>query len=373
MKYNFIKEISRITEMYDRHRKMSGEEFNIFSIMSMESDEVFTHSAMLAELLHPKGTHGLGTKPLELFVQKFLGADFKMNFENAVCRKEDHIGFTNADKTEGGRIDIVIKDLEDNVILIENKIYAAEQLNQLKRYKKQFPNAELFYLTLDGKESDQISIGDDESKIYRNLSYKDHIIEWISECAQLAFDKPMLREILNQYTFLLKKLTNQTTNKEMAALIKDIITDNFEASFEIYKNFEAVSTELKRNLLLDLIKKLSSAYPLLNFEITEFKDLPAILGTGFHNNREFKFRFKNNKLPVISFRVFDVEERKNFSNSFKMDIVNDQITAFWKTLPILTDNKLFPEKLANTLTFYENEIVKVINVIVPANSEAVSQ
>ena len=54
MTYNFLKEISRVTEMYSRHRKLSGEDFNIFSIMSMESDEVFTHSGLLAELLNPK-------------------------------------------------------------------------------------------------------------------------------------------------------------------------------------------------------------------------------------------------------------------------------------------------------------------------------
>ena len=129
----------------------------------------------------------------------------------------------NNDKSEGGRIDIVVKDSEGHVILIENKIYAAEQLNQLARYKKQYPHAELFYLTLDGKESAQNIADDDTEKIYRNLSYRDHIIPWISKCTELAHNKPMLREVLNQYIFLLKKLTNQTTNIEMAEQISKII------------------------------------------------------------------------------------------------------------------------------------------------------
>ena len=71
MTYNFLKEISRVTEMYNRHRKLSGEEFNIFSVMSMEADEVFTHSALLAELLNPKGSHGLGSMPLQLFLKDY--------------------------------------------------------------------------------------------------------------------------------------------------------------------------------------------------------------------------------------------------------------------------------------------------------------
>ena len=53
------------------------------------------------------------------------------------------------DKTKGGRIDIVIK-LKETVIVIENKIYAPDQDNQLIRYKNEYPFSKLYYLTLDG-------------------------------------------------------------------------------------------------------------------------------------------------------------------------------------------------------------------------------
>ena len=363
MTYNFLSEISRVTKMYSRHRKLSGEDFNIFSIMSMESNEVFTHSALLAELLHPKGSHGLGTKPLELFVQKFLDADFKINFENAVCRKEDHIGFTNVDKTEGGRIDIVVNDLEGNVILIENKIYAAEQLNQLKRYKKQFPNAELFYLTLDGKESDQITIGDDESKIYRNLSYKDHIIEWISECAQLAFDKPMLREVLNQYIFLLKKLTNQTTNTEMAEQISKIITDNFEASLEVYRNFEKASHKLKKDLLYDLSQILQKNYPTLNVSTTERKAFPAVLIDGFENNVTLYFWLKSNKLPVLSVLGDSLETIGSKLSGFQSSDLEGKIISYWKLLPVLNEEDLFKNQKETLLNRFQTDIKAAVTTL----------
>ena len=364
MSYTFLNEISRVSEMYTRHRKLSGEDFNIFSIMSMESDEVFTHSALLAELLHPKGTHGMGTKPLELFVQKFLDADYKMNFENAVCRKEDHIGFTDADKTKGGRIDIVVKDLEGNVILIENKIYAAEQLNQLKRYKKQFPNAELFYLTLDGKESGQITVGDDESKIYRNLSYRDDIIPWISKCTELAHNKPMLREVLNQYTFLLKKLTNQTTNIEMAEQISKIITDNFEASLEIYRNFEKVSKELKHNLLTDLAAELKLKYPSLNVTVSEYKTVPAIHITGFAKSASLYFRFKSDKMPVITLEGIASLTQDLSKLSFKEHRVDQKVLNAWKMLPVLTEEKLFADKLAQTRLDFNKDVSDVIDQLI---------
>ncbi|MDP9665974.1 UNVERIFIED_ORG: hypothetical protein J2W16_003709 [Pseudomonas cremoricolorata] len=46
----------------------SGELFNIFSITRIERAEVNTHSAMIAELLNPKGRHGQGACFLELFL-----------------------------------------------------------------------------------------------------------------------------------------------------------------------------------------------------------------------------------------------------------------------------------------------------------------
>src|SRR5690606_14530268 len=112
MNYNFIKDVSSLLEIYNLKRELSGENFNIFSIMSMESDEVFTHSALLAELLNPKGSHGLGERPLMLFIEQFLDQDYPMDTKSASCRKEEHIGFTNEASTEGGRVDIVVKDLK---------------------------------------------------------------------------------------------------------------------------------------------------------------------------------------------------------------------------------------------------------------------
>ena len=59
-------------------------------------------------------------------------------------------------KTTEGKVDIVIKDSsEQNIIVIENKIYAGEQHDQLLRYHKSFPKGKLLFLTLEGRKSDQ--------------------------------------------------------------------------------------------------------------------------------------------------------------------------------------------------------------------------
>jgi hypothetical protein len=366
MNYNFITQVSQILKMYSQRRALSGEDFNIFSVMSMETDEVFTHSALLAELLNPKGSHGLGSKPLKLFMDQFLDAEFKMNPDHAVCKKEDHLGFTNADKTEGGRVDILVKDVEGNVIIIENKIYAAEQLNQLARYKKQYPQAELFYLTLDGKESDQNMADDAKPKSYRNLSYKDNIIPWISACAELAYNKPMLREVLNQYTFLLKKLTNQTTNTEMADQISELINDNFPACLEIYRNFENVLNKLKRELLDECAEILKEKYPLLNVSAAEYRTYPAVCIEGFENHMTLYFWLKGKKQPVISIVGESLETAGSILKGFK-----EGVGSYWKLLPVLTEEKLSKDERAETTKNFIKEIVDAVDLL-PANKRAVT-
>ena len=44
-------------EILKKEKSKRGEDFNVFKIMHVENDEVRTHSAMLAALMDPKGTH----------------------------------------------------------------------------------------------------------------------------------------------------------------------------------------------------------------------------------------------------------------------------------------------------------------------------
>lgn len=50
-----IKEISDIGESYVSRLEKTGEGFNLISIMKMETNERYTHSAIIAELLNPHG------------------------------------------------------------------------------------------------------------------------------------------------------------------------------------------------------------------------------------------------------------------------------------------------------------------------------
>ena len=59
---------SRIVKHQEEIKALRGENFNIFSILKMESKENATHSAFLGELLNPDGSHLLKN----IFLKHFL-------------------------------------------------------------------------------------------------------------------------------------------------------------------------------------------------------------------------------------------------------------------------------------------------------------
>lgn len=251
---HLLNQVGGLLKSYDKIAKATGENFNIFTVMGMESNEVKTHSAIIGELLNPKGSHGLEDKPLRLFIKliveplyknndEVFANKFSFNFENTRSYVEDFAGKINEEVTEGGRIDIVIKDNKNKVFLIENKIYAGEQKNQLIRYKNLYPNAPILFLTLYGKDAESAQELE-KNKDYFTISYELDIILWLEECVKEAVKYPMLREVICQYINLIKKLTHQTINQELKKEIMDLIKNNFLEALEIKNNYDKAKNEV---------------------------------------------------------------------------------------------------------------------------------
>lgn len=262
-----LNQVGSILKSYDKIAKSTGENFNIFTVMGMESNEVKTHSSIIGELLNPKGSHGLKEIPLNIFLQQVIKPlleennnelftkHFDFDFENTKSYIEDFAGKINEDKTEGGRIDIVIKD-NKKAFLIENKIYADEQTNQLIRYKKFYPNAPIIFLTLfgsDAKTATDLEINKD----YFIISYEEHVLKWLEECLKEAVKYPMLREVIRQYINLVKKLTHQTINQELKKEIMELIKNNFLEAAEIAKNYDAAKNDVIEGFWVKLFESQS--------------------------------------------------------------------------------------------------------------------
>ena len=110
-------------------------EFNLFDVLKIERRES-QHSALLAWLLDPRGSHGLR----DYFLRRFL------SLAAAEAHDRQIIGVTPLDvdgwklsnvevATERHNIDVLIIDETDGLVcFIENKIGSAEHSDQLSRY-----------------------------------------------------------------------------------------------------------------------------------------------------------------------------------------------------------------------------------------------
>ena len=225
--FSAINEQYAAAKLRESKRREQGELFNIFNILKLQSNEVRLHSALLAELLCPNGSHGASSLFLKAFL-KVIGED-EDYIKAPVAEKitERYIG--KKTKTEGGIIDIIIED-GNHAIIIENKIYAPDQENQLVRYynygKKKFPNGfKLLYLTLHGDDASDYSLGGKGIQP-QNISYANEIIDWLEQCYELAKDRDNAKTIINQYNELVKELTGKDMDKQYIERFKAITLDS---------------------------------------------------------------------------------------------------------------------------------------------------
>ena len=91
----------------------------------METDEVFLHSALIAELLNSNGTHNKGSQFLRLFLERMItkNVNFEFDVTTAKIEIEKSIGLIDLNYEGGGRIDIVISDKNDSVLIIALSVH----------------------------------------------------------------------------------------------------------------------------------------------------------------------------------------------------------------------------------------------------------
>ena len=235
----FFREVARIcaleqAQQEERNRK--GENYNLFSILNIERYEL-KHSALIANLLDPKGSHGCGDAFLKAFFEIALkGTAYPFESSTPPQSHTEHYTGLIAGDT-GGRIDILVESKSSHYgLIIENKIYAGDQDKQLTRYdnygKETFGAGGylLVYLTLYGYDASKESTATKSAEEvgYLRLSYAEDILRWLEQCVRLADNKPLVRESLNQYIRTIKQLTYQDMNQENIQEIIDLAVDHPE-------------------------------------------------------------------------------------------------------------------------------------------------
>ena len=274
----------------------TGGNFNVFSILDRERKEVTTHSAIIAELLNPHGSHGQKTSFMKLFLGQLLEKlqkeqkaqkELRQLRENLEQIQEDELDKfrveieTTKEGKVPGRIDILIESdgikSGDVCIVIENKIDAEDQERQLGRYyeyaldTKKIPG--IIYLTPEegGKPTEKSLYGSEPYKMsccgmlprdigvcpqtHRPsscrmlpkdtvvcLSYEKFIDEWLDACIEKVAHIPQIKETLHQYQMTVRKLTEKPT-EQLPPEVEDIL--NKDTLGENYK-------ELKGEIIEDV-------------------------------------------------------------------------------------------------------------------------
>ena len=190
-----------------KQRTDKGHGFNVFHLCGVDHYETM-HSKIIAEFLDPHGCHAQGECFLKSF-SKMLWEKFGFNgsftksatvsTEISGCIKDGSIG----------RFDIIIEDIgKKSVCIIENKIFAGEQPEQLERYSKWLKrerkgwNVILVFLTLGGREAWSIK----DNSQYKRLAYfsQNHDVPcltgWIDDlCKIIGKQNTPIRYALEQY------------------------------------------------------------------------------------------------------------------------------------------------------------------------------
>lgn len=240
-------------ELLEANRR---EPFNVFTAIRKSHDEVNLHSRFLHALLSHCDADKLRSN-LRDFLSVFPETErFALQADFACVRREYH------------DIDILVAHPHGEwVVVIENKIWAADQNAQLVRYRNKIVGDEgyredgckLLYLTLTGRDPSRKSVQykDEDGKTreveYICVSYESDILPWLVRCQQRAHDDPALRESVAQYRSVLERLTGRMIGGPYMTKLVELCEQHLPVAVEITQALE----EAQRNVLRKLWPRIS--------------------------------------------------------------------------------------------------------------------
>ncbi|WP_313263601.1 PD-(D/E)XK nuclease family protein [Sphingobacterium sp.] len=253
----FFDTLKNIFKLEEERKLKERTQFNVFEILKLQSNENRTHSAFIAELLNPHGSHLMGTTFLKLFLEVTDLLPW-FSLDGVRIKLEKHIGKVDLEEIRGGRVDIFIENGKQTICL-ENKIYAGQGHYQVERYLKHNEgNNHVLYLTLQEDGLD-LKIDHRFDGQWQHISYSKTIIDWLEQCLTVIDENYyLLKESIKQYIVLVKKLTGTMEDKKSAADLKKLIIENIELSRAVSVNYREVLIDIKNEFqqeIHDLLKK----------------------------------------------------------------------------------------------------------------------
>ena len=249
-----MKSIVRLLNDVENIVANKKDSFTFLDVIGQSTREM-THSSFIANLLNPLEKHALG----DTFSKEFINF-LKEKYPQLLKEYNTPITYVEVEKSFGpereedgqafgGRADIYLKDEQGHIIVIENKIFAGDQERQLERYWNSIgKNGIVIYLTLNGKNPSQDSLGKAKDIKLINLSYKE-LVDCIETCVK-EMNSPDLKLIINQY---IKKINELIMDSEIQTEILKS-SKNMRAALAIQDNVTAA----REMTTMEFMRKLSS-------------------------------------------------------------------------------------------------------------------
>ena len=306
-----LRDINIVRKKFEEREK-NEDNFNMFTILRKESDEVYLHSRFLSALLDPNGPHRLGTIFLNSFLDR-IGSDFDYD------EKSLEVYPNNLNRSEYKEIDICFIDrVVMKAVILENKIRHEdtnhEDKGQLENYydklieEDKIPEdgIEVYYLTPDGHEpsEDSVRLSGKYPKLQdkvKCISYSVEILEWLRTVVKECYNKPSLRESIIQYIKIIENMTNNDASiediKEVAHLI-GMNEDNLLSTRFLYDNIDNV----KCHIVIEFCKELEHELLENGFKIVirpKEDDLKNLIKGNQRTRRvKTKFIIEKEKCPI---------------------------------------------------------------------------
>ena len=316
-------DIKSIIKVNKEEINKTGKGFNLISLMGMENNERYTHSNIIAELLNSKGSHTFGNKFLKLFLEQVGISNFdSINYEVVTEEYVSNVTLNNGD-LKRTFLDIVIKDRTSNkVIMIENKIWAVDQIEQLERYFKSYEGKiiKLFYLNVN-VWNEFPTQRPDILNVLQNISYQNEIKNWLANCVVSSTDKPFVSKQIETYYQTILNITNQDIYSKMSTDINSKMTENkenFKTAIEIGERIHALKFEKIAEFKTKLKQSFKGGSILYADKIVTyniFEDNSDFIFLGFNlyeNNMEHKIHLNDINLKKQLEHIFNGKYNDNF-------------------------------------------------------------